>query len=83
MSDHPVFGKREKIESTVDIIRGLISLANGDLQGIKPLAQQIGGFPTDLDVLQKFVDLIRANKSGISYKSIQSQLTVSNAASLV
>ena len=40
--------RKPNINFMVDVITGLISLIKGDLQGVKPLAIKLGGFPTEI-----------------------------------
>ena len=69
--DDNVFAKRTKnVKFIVDVIRGLVSLAKGDLLGIRPLAAKLGGFPLDIGKLDKFIKVIKSNKGALNFKSV-------------
>ena len=51
----------------VDGLTGLISLAKNNLKGIKSLALLIGGFPSDLSKLDKFLKTIKQHKDGLVF----------------
>jgi hypothetical protein len=78
--DNPLGSK--KILFVVDIIEGISSLVKGDLQGIKPLAIKMGGYPSSLDKLEQFVKLIKQNKSQISAKQVGGMIAA-NAGAII
>lgn len=49
---------------------GLVSLANGDIAGIEPLAVKLGGFPKETEKLIQFVKILKQNKEGLNFKGV-------------
>ena len=45
--DNPFGDSIDNINYLVDVLAGLASLSRGDIQGIRPLALKLGGFPQD------------------------------------
>lgn len=69
---NPFESKKNNVVFAVDVIEGLTSLTRGDLQGIRPLAVKMGGFPSQLDKLEQFIKVLKQNKDAINFKSVES-----------
>jgi hypothetical protein len=62
--------KSENPEYIVQVLTGLIWLSKGDIIGCEPLAQKLGGFPSDEKSMKKFkevVELIDKNRQGLKF----------------
>ena len=67
-----------------DVIVGLVSLAKGDLEFIRPLALHLGGFPDNqLDKLEEIIMVIKQFKEGLSFGEIAKTVVVSNVDTVV
>ena len=71
-SDHPLVVSKDKLAFMGDCFTGLISLAKGDISGIKPLAIKLGGFPDVVDKVEDFIMILKNNKDGINAKAAAS-----------
>lgn len=71
-------GKSGSHAELMEIVMGLISLANGDIAGIEPLAVMLGGFPKEIEKLIQFVKILKQNKDGLNFKGA-AKLTANEA----
>ena len=44
---------------------GLVSLARGDIKGMRPLAVKVGGFPKKIEYFEQFIKVVKMNKEGL------------------